>query len=394
MRCSIITLLIFFAFISACKKDDYSYGKTIAAIDFGDRVTKIESLGEYSKMNIVSLFQTITLLDKVETTSGFSLYRFSYNTTNFDNSAVVVTGLVAIPHSQNVKGVVCWLHGTNADRNSAPSAPSPIQGIDVAACFAGNEYILVAPDYIGLGKSKVFPTYMHKASTVKTSVDLIAIGKILLNEISPAAPNNLFIIGFSQGGGAASAVSEELKINNTTGLDLKATASVCGAFDLKNISLPYAIENNSTFYMGYVAAAYSKIYGQPVSSIINPAYSPLVEQLFNGDNTNEEITSKLPEKAEELYNASMISDIVNRHSNWFTDALEANQNFKWKPVSPFRIYYGENDKDVSPQDAISTYNYMQQLGGNVTLISVGQKDHFESIFSATPNIQQWFNSIK
>lgn len=392
LKIGIILLLPVFL-LFGCKKGMNEQQAFLQA-DYDGKVTKIEFLGTYSQAETAFLLQVGDIAGKVETTSGFSLYRYSYKTINHNHNSIVVSGLAAVPLKGDIKGLVCWLHGTNANRNWVPSTPSPLQGIDVAAGFAGNGYVVIAPDYIGLGVSNEIPPYFHKKSTVNAVVDFISVGETILENLSASARKHLFIVGFSQGGSAALAVQEHLQNHNPTGFMLKATAAICGAYDLRNISIPYALENNSTFYMGYLANSFSNIYGQQLGSIIRPDYVSIIPQLFDGSKTYDEIESRLPATAAELYTDEMIRDIRQRNSNWFTEALEENQTYRWTPQTPLRLYYGALDKDVSPEDATHCYQFMKSAGGNVEILNAGNKDHFQALVTAFPDVQSWFNSIR
>ena len=65
----------------------------------------------------------------------------------------------------------------------------------------------------------------------------------------------------------------------------------------------------------------------------------------------------------------------------------------WIPKAPVRIYYGENDIDVLPQEALEAEEWMRVQGADVTAISVGPRDHNESVLYAIPAAISWFNEL-
>ncbi|NJN34135.1 MAG: hypothetical protein HC817_07690 [Saprospiraceae bacterium] len=201
-------------------------------------------------------------------------------------------------------------------------------------------------------------------------------------------------MGFSQGGWASAGVQKALEQNNTTGLTLKGTACVAGAYFLKEISLKYAIANKSTLYLGYVANAYSTVYGQDISTILKPDYVKLIPTLFDGNKDVDFVVDALPKDPSDLYKPEMIDAINHNKNNWFTMALGQNGAYNWKLISKARLFYGAKDTDVSPEDAIKTYNYVKNLGGNVELVNLGDFDHTETFLNALPEIQKWFNNSK
>ncbi|MFM2268856.1 MAG: hypothetical protein RL757_2297, partial [Bacteroidota bacterium] len=74
----------------ACTKETTNIDK-LSTLNFGGKVTKIESLGEYSKAAAVQMLQLAALGHPVETTCGYSLYRIHYKTNTFDNSEVIAS---------------------------------------------------------------------------------------------------------------------------------------------------------------------------------------------------------------------------------------------------------------------------------------------------------------
>jgi hypothetical protein len=391
---SLIVWTIFICAIStSCKNDDFSKVANVLTIDYGGQVDAIESLGYYSLSDATLCLQQ-NLPGNPETTCGFNFYRVTYSTTNYDNNKIWVSGLLAVPDSKEIKGIVSYQHGTNTDRNYAPSKPTTDEGMPLASLFAGNGYILLAADYIGLGVSQEIPTYVHVSSTTNAVVDFIKIGSKIINELTAGKNSNLFLVGFSQGAAATAGVHRELEKNNPTGLTLKASACIAGPYNIKDISVKYGIACKSTLYLGYVAHSYSHIYGGDLSSIIKAEYVNLVSTWFDGSKSWQYVINASPAEPGDLYTQDMIDDINNGNNNWFTAAAEQNETYRWKPVAKIRLIYGTTDTDVSPQDAISAYAYMNSIGGNVELVNAGEYDHMQCCYYSLPEIQKWFNNTK
>lgn len=366
---------------------------TLSKIDYNHEVISIETLGNYSRLKAFFILKLAKIPGTVKTTSGFYLYRITYKTKNFKNNETLISGLLAIPHCKIIKGIVSYQHGTNPERGNAPSKPST-EGIGISCLFAGNGYMVMIPDYIGLGISKEIPTYMHTESTVKAVTDFLKTGVKILRQLTEGKNQNLYLLGFSQGGSVTAAVQRELETNNTTGLTLKASACVAGAYNLKDISIPYAMANKSVMYLGYIANSYSHIYSHDLSTLIKTDYVNLLPALYDGSKSADFIEKALPKEPDSLYTQKTIEEIHRGINNWFTTALSQNETYMWKPNSKIRLFYGTKDVDVSPQDAISAYNFMKNSGGNVELINSGNYDHVGSLLHSLPEILQWFNCIK
>jgi len=388
----LVSIVICSINISCNVADSFKKNK-LSKIDYNHEVISIETLGNYSRLKAFFILKLAKIPGTVKTTSGFYLYRITYKTKNFKNAETLVSGLLAVPHNKNIKGIVSYQHGTNTERDDAPSKPST-EGIGISCLFAGNGYMVLIPDYIGLGISQEIPTYMHNESSVKAVKDFLITGAKIIRQLTEGKNQNLYLLGFSQGGSVTAAVQRELEINNTTGLTLKASACIAGAYNLKDISVPYAIANKSIMYLGYIANSYSHIYNHDLSTLIKINYLNLLPALYDGSKSADFIEKALPKEPDSLYTQETIADINTGNNDWFTTSLSQNETYMWKPNTKMRLYYGTKDVDVSPQDAISAYNYMKNSGGNVELINSGNYDHVGSLLHSLPGILIWFNNIK
>jgi hypothetical protein len=354
---------------------------------------QFETVGRYPEPVVKFFMKKLKSPEKINITSGIELFRVTYTTKDENDKEVVVSGLLAIPRNKKIKGVVSYQHGTNSERSEAPSKPSQDEGLGMAAIFAGGGYLTLIPDYIGFGVSTEVHTYLHAATTVNAVVDFLKIGTEICNSITGKQTNSLFLVGISQGGHATAAVHRYIEQNPIKGLNLVATSSIVGAYNLKEISIPYAVENNSVFYLGYLANAYCHIYNMPLSSIIVTPYDTVVSRLFNGNYGYRQIVNRLPKTADGLYTKEILSDLKTGNSVWFTDKLAENQTYDWKPKALFRMYYGSLDKDVSPKDATEAYTHMLKLGGNVQLIGLGNLSHVASAYAALPKTRAFIDSL-
>ena len=104
-------------------------------------------------------------------------------------------------------------------------------------------------------------------------------------------------------------------------------------------------------------------------------------------------TPALPRAPREMFTPEFLANSDNGPDRWFRTALAENEAYDWAPQAPLRLYYGDNDQDVSPEDAKFAAKSMKERGGNVELVSVGPFTHNESIFHALPRIRRWFDDL-
>jgi hypothetical protein len=159
---------------------------------------------------------------------GFDSYKVTYCT---DDAVLpgqsrarttTVTGMVSIPRKPGPLPTVAYVHGTSVSFYDAPSNPnifgnlSPrgesFEGPPSTAVFAGNGFIYIAPDYLGLGDSTVpRHRYFHAATEASSAIDLLAASRKVLADLNARQNGELFVFGFSQGGHAALALHRELE---------------------------------------------------------------------------------------------------------------------------------------------------------------------------------------
>jgi pimeloyl-ACP methyl ester carboxylesterase len=359
-------------------------------------LVSVERTGKFPSFAAQYILNSADLPEKIDVTHGITLYRVQYRTTSYDGSLVVASGLIALPNANTLQSVVVYHHGTNAERRTAPSQPGLGEGMLMAAATAGTGKVLVAPDYIGLGESRALHPYMHATTTASTSIDLIHAARSLVEHLCGQWPTSLYLTGFSQGGHATFAVQRELEKVRDAGFEVSASAPIAGPFHLREISFPQALTGESSshaFYLAYLANSYAHVYGQPLSTILTPPFSEVVPVLFDGDHTTEVISAALPNDPRELFNAEFLAAYDQGKSHWLLDALSENDVYDWTPTAPVRIYYGDDDREVLPEEARRAESAMKQRGADVRAISVGPCGHDASVFRAVPQAIRWFSDL-
>jgi hypothetical protein len=64
------------------------------------------------------------------------------------------------------------------------------------------------------------------------------------------------------------------------------------------------------------------------------------------------------------------------------------------PHAPVRLYYGERDTDVVPQEAIGEAQRLRARGADATSIDVGPFEHNPSMLAAAPQIFAWLQTLE
>lgn len=360
-------------------------------------LVSVTRTGKYPRIAVRRIVDAVGLPSALEVSNGITLYRVAYRTPNFDGSMVVASGLVALPNGVAADSAVSYQHGTSAQRDAAPSQPGLNEGLFLACVAAGRGQVLLAPDYIGLGESRESHPYMHADTMSSACVDFLRAAHALVTHLRGEWPSKLFLLGFSQGGSACFVVQRDLEALDDPRFQVTASAPVAGPFHLRDVSFPQAMTgetNSHAFYLSYLSTAYARIYDQSLESIVVKPYLSELPRVFDGEHGSDDIQAVLPEHPRELFTEEFLKAYDNGRPHWFLEALAENDVSTWTPEAPARIYYGDEDLDVLPEEALRAESAMSGRGADVTAISVGPYDHEGSALRAIPAALEWFDEFR
>ena len=159
--------------------------------------------------------------------NGVKLYRITYASVipELDNKPIVATGLMAIPDVEGtVFPLVSYQHGTVYKKTEVPSFPDQSDETKLMiAQFAGQGYVLIGPDYFGMGASNEPEGYGVMGSQQQASVDMLRACQAVLRQMK-ISNSKLFISGWSEGGFVTLAFLQRLEREGVK-VDGAATAS-------------------------------------------------------------------------------------------------------------------------------------------------------------------------
>ncbi|MGC1782376.1 MAG: hypothetical protein WA708_07650 [Acidobacteriaceae bacterium] len=188
--------------------------------------------------------------------------KIDYTAINIDGTPVTVSGGVLVPKidASTLKGVVLYYHGTTVERANVPSNFTTTtnvsgykDGILWAALWASQGYIVVMPDYIGLGDDTAdpHPYVEYPAQNAQTGLAMMLAARTLLSKNYQITANlPLSITGYSEGG-AYSLEAAHLMQNNSgyatqLNVQLKKAVPLSGFFDLSGTGIDYLFDNMSS----------------------------------------------------------------------------------------------------------------------------------------------------
>lgn len=316
-------------------------------------------------------------------------WRMTYPSKDSAGRPIVLSGLLALPRGAKARTLVSWQHGTTTLRADVPSNLS-VDGLATALLFAGTGRAVIAPDYLGLGVSPLVHTYLVADDTARAVIDMLAAARGLSGV--PATPP--FLIGFSQGGHANMAAQRSLE---AAGQRVLGSAAVAGPHNLRTISFPNALAGGAashSLYLSYMVRGYAARYGQPMDSALTPQFATLAARLYDAPHEPDAIMAALPKTPRTMFAPAFLDAFDHGGSNWLLDAIAANEVSHFTPRAPVRLYYGRNDHDVLPREALQTAAEMRGRGADVTAYDVGPYEHNPSILHAAPPALAWLDHLE
>ncbi len=227
---------------------------------------------------------TATGVLMVPTTTIGSSATATSATTASSTSAVLCTGS---------RPIVLYAHGTTTrkDYNLAAvnDATNPASGESalLAAMFAAQGYIVVAPNYAGYDISTLsYHPYLNADQQSKDMIDALSAARSALGHIfaSTIADNGkLFVTGYSQGGHVAMATHRALQ---NAGQSVTAAAPMSGPYALAAMGDAIFFGNvdlGSTVFAPLLTASFQHAYGNIYSAttdIYSPTYATGLDTLL------------------------------------------------------------------------------------------------------------------
>jgi alpha/beta hydrolase family protein len=345
--------------------------------------------------------------------NGFDSYKVTYCTDDavLPGASVArtttATGMVSVPRKSGPLPTVAYVHGTSISFYDVPSNPNTFgdlnpsgesfEGPPSTAVFAGNGFIYVAPDYLGLGDSTVpRHRYFHAATEASSAIDLLAAARHVLRDLHIRQTSDLFVFGFSQGGHSALALQRELE---RARVDVDGTAVVGGVFDVERWFL-ISLENETTLFQGlyptYLLLAYDDIYDvfDSTEDAFRQPYAAMLDELFDMRHFFDDVAAVLPPPARDLLRRSYYTQITTNNNDPMRIRLRENAVDRWRPVGPVRVYHSPVDEEVPYDDALVSVERLRRRGGQISVRALPGFDHVNSWIQAMPRAIRWFRALE
>ncbi|MCX4399085.1 MULTISPECIES: lipase family protein [unclassified Streptomyces] len=328
---------------------------------------------------------------------GVTAYQVVYRTTNSAGEPTTASQFLVLPKTVGRHlPTVAWLHGTIAYRKDTASENPGSSDRLAAYLLASTGRAVSAPDYVGLGAGEGFHPYGDPRATVAATVDGLRAARAFAHRNGRELDREVQVSGFSQGGPATMLVGRALQ---EEGADqyfrLGALAPVAGPFHLSAFEAAAADDkiDKSGLYLAYFATAWNKTYGlySSPSEAFRAPYDQIVEELFDGYHTTEQIAGALPPASKDLFTSDFL-DRIRTPSGVLKQRLHAlDTTCDWKPNVPVSLFHARGDKDVDASHPAYCAQQLKDNGADFRLTDVGDHDHNNSVEQALPRIVRFFD---
>src|SRR5579883_2278199 len=257
-------------------------------------------IGSYAAADLLGLLGVSTLGKELlqlaySPACTVNVYQLQYETVGAQNEPATASGALMVPSGtgpscSGARPIVLYAHGTTPDRNyniANIGASGNDEGLILAAIFAAQGYIVVAPNYAGYDTSSLtYHPYLDADQQSKDMIDALTAARSALPlASSPGVSDDhkLFITGYSQGGYVAMATHRAMQ---AAGMAVTASGPMSGPYALAafgdavfmgDVNLGAVI--NFVLIAESYQHAYGNIYSAP-TDVFAPRYASGIESLL------------------------------------------------------------------------------------------------------------------
>lgn len=245
---------------------------------------------------------------------GVDFYYMKFWTVGGANESTQSSGALMVPTGASPtcsgpRPVLLYAHGTQTDKTANIADitnPANSEGVLIAATFAAQGYIVVAPNYAGYDISTLgYHPYLNAQQQSGEMIDSLAAARTALPKTQAAATTDsgkLFITGYSQGGYVALATQRAMQ---AAGSKITAVGGMSGPYALEAFGDALffgGVDLGSTVFGPLLTTSYQHAYGNiyaATTDVYNATYATGIDTLLPSATSINTLFSsgKLPETA-------------------------------------------------------------------------------------------------
>ena len=343
---------------------------------------------EYNFQNTLSISTINIFLNGLGNNTSNALYPISiydikYESVDQNGIIDTLSGLISFPQS-NIEAFpkLAYQHGTLILDSQAPSitgmSVDNLEILLVGLATTPSGFITVMPDYVGLGDPEKYHPYTIADPHTRALIDMVRackeLSSILQGENTFHFNEQLFLIGYSDGGYATLASQKGIEQNYHDEFNITASLPMAGPYDLSGTMVDYFLsepEYSQPYYVPYVLTSHLWYYeGLDVdfNQYFEPFWADTLPSLFDGSHSGDEINNLMPDNPLEILLPDVLSEFTNDNDHFFRQTLDLNTLLDWVPESPTYFFHGLGDDIVPYQNAQVAYDTFIDNGAqNISL---------------------------
>ncbi|MFW5707113.1 MAG: T9SS type A sorting domain-containing protein [Bacteroidota bacterium] len=350
-----------------------------SSLAFGQQIHEVEFIESVTRQELeAQLDYTVT--------NGVSFYKMTYHTTGSDGLPDIASGLLVMPDNNAPDyPLLVYHHGTSSEKSMVPSSLN--LDYEAYAFFGGNGYLVLAPDYLGMGESRGFHPYMHRETQASASVDMLKAAHewVALENINISG--DLFLTGYSQGGHASMSTHQHLEQYYSEEYPVTAAAHMAGPYSLSAVMKQVMLSEDDYDFPGFIPyfiLGFQEVYGtvyNELGDIFRSTYVPHIQSFYDGDTDLTALTVIMILFSQQLHGnlhpvnfltPSLVEDMQSDENHPLNLLLAENDSYNWVPQAPTRLFYCQGDNLVPAQNTVLAGSEMQANGApNLQTINLG-----------------------
>lgn len=283
-----------------------------------------------------------------DTPPGMQAWRIRYWTSSGTGARQEVTGMVIAPREampRTPRRVIAWTHGTSgvAEKCAPSNSPGFYEATPGLAGMIAQNYVVVAPDYPGLGSKGPHP-YLIGVDTAYSVLDAVRAAR----GISGAAAGDRFAVwGESQGGHAALWTAATAR-QYAPDLTLVGTAAAAPPTDLAANMRQASDANARAMLLAFTLHSWSQSFGYSLDGFTNKTNQGVIRRL--SENNCIELHNK--PKLGTILGVLAVRQAMKRKDitrlQPFAATMQANSVDPASVPGPLLIAQGSKDTIVAP----------------------------------------------
>ena len=299
-----------------------------------------------------------------------SMYSIEYEIIDTQGLTDTLSGLVSFPKDPTKSfPIASYQHGTTIEDNNVPS----VTGLNlsnqevsiISIAMASSGFIIMLPDYQGLGSSRGYHPYIIADTYTPAITNMVRAVKQLSTNLninnSFMYNNQLYLFGYSEGGYATMATQRDIEQSMSDEFNLTATFPMAGPYDLSGTMVDFYLSINfypQPYYVANVLFNHLHYYDtlQNLNQYFLPFWADTLSGLFDGSHSGSFINSMMPDSPLEILLPAVIDDFSSNSDNLFRQTLEENTLLDWTPVTPTYLIHAIADDIVPIANAQVAYD--------------------------------------